>query len=225
VNEIRALVWKDLQIHARSIALHLLGWIVAMRMLVQAQHSLGFTQGQSLASMIANTSLALFPIFAIYSAQWLVERERGKETFAWIRTLPVSDGHIVLAKFAASLAICLIVGLGWWLASIGIDFGLRPWQLASVWLVWCVFAGVSVCFQVLFSGRLAGGTPAALAFVAGGIALYTSRSPDAVVRVTRMWSDPSAHVWLWLACVAVEAGAMAATYARFHAQDSHHLVE
>jgi nitrate reductase gamma subunit len=75
------------------------------------------------------------------------------------------------------------------------------------------------------SGRLAGGTPAALAFVAGAIAFYTSRSPDAVVRVTRTWSDPSAHIWLWLACVAVEACAMAATYARFHAQDSHHLVE
>jgi len=225
MNQIRALVWKDLQISARSNLLHPLLWIVVMRILVQMQHTLGLTKGQSLGSLVTSASIGLFLLLAIYSAQWLIERERGKETFAWIRTLPVSDGHIVLAKFAAMLTTCLIVGLGWWIATIGIDIGLAPWQLASAWLVWWAFAGIALFCQVLLSGRLAGGTPAVVFFVATGVAFYVSRSPEAVVQVMQIWNDPGAHVWLWLTCVAVEGGAIAATYMRFHAKDSHSLVE
>jgi hypothetical protein len=225
MKQIQALVVKDLRVHARRIALHIVAWLAVMRILLQVQHAWGFTQGQSLATLTINASLALLPIFAIYSAQWLIEAERAKETFAWIRTLPVSDGHIVLGKFAAMLVICLIVAVALWVATLGIDVGLTAGQLLSVWLLWWAFAGTAVFFQVLFSGRLAGGAPAALAFVAAGIGFSISRSPVAVAHVARMWNEPGAHVGIWVACVAVEACAVAATYAWFHARDSHRLVE
>jgi ABC-type transport system involved in multi-copper enzyme maturation permease subunit len=225
MNQVWALVRKDLQIHARSIAVQLLGWTFLMRVLVQAQHALGLTKGQSLASMVISGSLGIFPLFAICSAQWLIERERGKETFAWIRALPVSDLHVVLAKFGGILAIGLIGGLGWRIATLGIDLGLTRWQLASSWMIWWAFAGVALFCQLMFSGRLAGVTPAFLYFVVAGFAFFVSRSPEASARVTTTWNDPWAHVWLWGACVGVEGVAVLATYRLFHSRDSQSLVE
>ena len=225
MKQVCTLVWKDLRIHARSIALHLLGWTVVMRVLVQAQHALGLTKGQSLASMVLSTSIPLFPLFAIASAQWLIEHERGKATFAWVRTLPVSDLHIVLAKFGAILVVCVVVGAGWRIATLGIDIGFAQWQLASSWLIWWAFAGIALFCQLMFSGRLAGVVPAFLYFIVAGIAFFVGRSPDASARVRAAWSDPWAHVCLWCACVAVEGVAVAATYRLFRSRDSHSLVE
>src|SRR6185436_8023052 len=99
------------------------------------------------------------------------------------------------------------------------------WQAVSAWMVWWAFAGVALCFQVLLSGRFAGGTPALLALGAIGVAFNVSRSPGAVLRVTAAWNDPYAHFGLWVGCLAVEACAVAATYARFRTRDSENLVE
>ena len=225
MNQVCALVWKDLRVHARSIVLHLLGWTFAMRALVQVQHGLGVAKSQSLASMVVHTSIPLFPLFAIASAQWLIERERGKETFAWVRTLPVSDLHIVLAKFGAMWAVCVIVGVGWRIATLGVDIGLAPWQLASSWLIWWTFAGIALFCQLMFSGRMAGVTPAFLYFIVAGIVLFVGRSPDARVRAMAIWNNPWAHFWLWGACVAVEGVAVLGTYRLFRSRDSHSLVE
>jgi hypothetical protein len=225
VNQVCALVWKDLRIHARSIVLHLLGWTFVMRVLVQAQHMLGLAKGQSLASMVVNTSIPLFPLFAIASAQWLIERERDKETFAWVRTLPVSDLHIVLAKFGALLVVCVIVGVGWRIATLGVDIGLAPRQYASSWLICWAFAGIALFCQLMFSGRLAGVTPALLYFIVAGLVFFAGRSANASARVAAGWNDPKAHVWLWCACVAIQAVTLVATYRLFRSRDSHSLVD
>jgi hypothetical protein len=92
-------------------------------------------------------------------------------------------------------------------------------------MIWWAFAGVSVFFQVLLSGRFAAGTPGLLCFGATGVAFYVSRSPEGVRWVTQVWNDPYAHIALWVTCVAIEVCAVAATYARFHAQDTESLVE
>ena len=225
MNQVCALMWKDLRIHARSIALHLLGWTFVMRVLVQAQHAMRLTAGQSLASMVVGASIPLFPLFAIASAQWLIERERGTETFAWVRTLPVSDLHIVLAKFGVVLVVCVIVGVGWRVATLGVDIDLTPRQLTSGWLIWWAFAGVALFCQLMFSGRLAGVTPALLYFAVAGSAFFVGRSPDVAARVAAAWTDPWAHVWIWCACVAIEAITVVATYRLFRSRDSHSLVE
>jgi len=225
MNQVCTLVWKDLRIHARSIALHLLGWTFVMRVLVQAQHALGLTKGQSLGSMVVGASIPLVSLFAIAGAQWLIERERGKETFAWVRTLPLSDLHIVLAKFGALLVVCVIVGVGWRIATLGVDIGLAPRQLASSWLICWAFAGIALFCQLMFSGRLAGVTPALLYFIVAGVAFLAGRSPDTSARVAEAWNDPWAHVWLWCACVAIQAVTVVATYGLFRSRDSHSLVE
>ena len=225
MNRVCVLVGKDLRIHARSIALHLLGWTFLMRVLVQAQHAMGLTIGQSLPSMVVGASIPLCPLFAIVSAQWLIERERGKETFAWVRTLPVSDLHIVLAKFGAILVVCAVVGVGWRIATLGIDISLTPRQLVSSWLIWWTFAGIALFCQLLFSGRLAGVTPALVYFTVAAMALWVGRSPTATARVAAAWMDPWTHVGLWCVCVAIEAITIVATYRLFRSRDFHSLVE
>lgn len=225
MNQIRALLWKDLRLQARFAATYLVGWPIVMGVLLQAQHAMGFSKVQSVASAMVSTAISFSPVFAIFLAQALIERERGKGTFAWIRTLPASDLHIVLAKFVAVFAFGLVHGAGWWMAMLGSGIELASWQVLSAWLIWWAYAGVALCFQVLLSGRLAGGMPALLAFGAIGVAFRVNRSPEAVLTVTQAWNDPSAHVGLWASCVAIEACAIAATYARFHARDSERLVE
>lgn len=225
MNQIRALLWKDLRLHTRFAAIYLIGWPIVMGVLLRAQHAMGFSKVQSVASAMVSTAISFSPVFAIFLAQALIERERGKGTFAWIRTLPASDVHIVLAKFVAVFAFGLVHGAGWWMAMFGAGVELASWQVLSAWLIWWAFAGVALCFQVLLSGRLAGGMPALLAFVAIGVAFRVSRSPEAVLAVTRAWNDPYAHVGLWVSCLVIEACAIAATYARFHGRDSESLVE
>jgi ABC-type Na+ efflux pump permease subunit len=225
MNQIRALLWKDLRLHARFAATYLIAWPIVMRLAIQAQHAMGLSKVQSVASALISTAISFSSVLAIFLAQALIERERGKATFAWIRTLPASDFHIVIAKFAAVLAFGLVHGAGWWMAMLGAGVELSPWQALSAWLVWWAFAGVALFFQVLLSGRLAGGMPALLVLGAIGVAFQVSRSPDAVLRMTQVWNDPYAHIGIWVSCVAVEACAVAATYARFHTQDSGSLAE
>ena len=87
MSQIRALVWKDVGIHGRTVAIYLVGGPIVIRVLMQAQHTMGLTQGQSLASMVVPTAIAFSSMMAIFMAQWLIEPERGKATFAWIRSL------------------------------------------------------------------------------------------------------------------------------------------
>ncbi len=225
MNQIAALVWKDLQIHRTSIAVYLLGCPILLRVLLQTQHTMGLTRGQSLVSMVVPTAISFSSMFAIFIAQWLIERERGKSTFAWIRTLPLSDTHIVLAKFAAVLVFCLAGGAGWRISVLGIDLATAPWQLLSAWLLWWTLAGLALFCQVMFSGRLAGLVPGVLAFALAGVAVHITRSPAAVARAIQIWNDPRAHFGLWLMCAAMQATVIGATYRLFSSRDSHSLVE
>src|SRR5688500_4818645 len=103
MNQIRALVWKDLQVHWRAAALLLVGWPVGVRLLVLIVQAAPDSAGSGLPIVVTMVSLFLFMAAAAGLATMLVERERSKETFAWVRTLPVSDAHIVTGKWVTGL--------------------------------------------------------------------------------------------------------------------------
>lgn len=94
-----ALVSKDVRIHGREIALTQAGILVVIALMAYAKPG----EIASLAAAVFSFNLLL----AGFWGEWLITREKTKGTFAWIRSCPVDDADLVVAKFLA-VAGCLI---------------------------------------------------------------------------------------------------------------------
>jgi len=124
-TRIRALAAKDLQLHWRAIVTSQLA-IVGVILLGKAMRPHG--RPAELAVLVFTLNYLL----AGYWGEWLVSREKGKGTVAWLRSLPVTDFDLVTSKLVAQ-AFC-IVSL-WALSS-----GLSLWdfffpRLMATWAV------------------------------------------------------------------------------------------
>lgn len=102
MRQIRALVWKDIRIHWRTIPPMMLALPVGVQLVLQMQRA-GATEGSPSAARAAMLIVMMVVPVAVAVAAWLIERERSRETFAWLRTLPVSDAQIVASKFISCL--------------------------------------------------------------------------------------------------------------------------
>lgn len=98
-RRVTALVLKDARIHGRDIALTQLGILLLVALMAYAKPG----EIASLATAVFSFNLLL----AGFWGEWLITREKTKGTFAWIRSCPVDDAELVVAKFLA-VAICLI---------------------------------------------------------------------------------------------------------------------
>ena len=155
----------------------------------------------------------------------LIERERSRETFAWLRTLPVSDWHVVLSKFVAAFVFCLALGVAWLLALWDLGPILTLPQFVSAWCVTFLMASFAILCQIVFSGRVAVMWPMLVVFLVLIVAQPITSSTPSFERMLALWRDPATHVWVWPVCVGVEALMVAAAYASFHSRDTHSLVK
>ena len=137
MNSIRivsALMRKDLRLHWRGILLTQLIVIVFVFWTFRLA-SRNVPRGEYAgAAALFNINF----IAALLWTEWLVSREKTKGTIAWLRTLPIADAQLVIAKFAAYL---LIVGFLW----IASTLLLVPWYwtragLLSMVLGFCALA-------------------------------------------------------------------------------------
>lgn len=103
-----ALARKDLRLHGRAVAISQICAVLLLWMLTRTGPD---DHGRNLP-LVVNFNL----IGCALWAEWLIAREKAKETFAWLRTLPVSDTDIVVAKFALAWAISVSA----WLLTSGI---------------------------------------------------------------------------------------------------------
>ena len=227
MTEIRALVWKDLQVHWRTAGALLLGWPVGIRLLVFIQQTAPNADPSAQPLVVTLLSLPLFVAVTSGLATMLVERERTKETFAWLRTLPVSDAHIVAAKCATGLVFHMVGWIAWWVV-LGnlVAPALTPMQAISVWCVTLIAGSVALVSQLAAAaGRLAAASPVAL-FALGLLATATlGRSPSAIAHTGAWWDGSWEHVCLWAACAALYPLLVALAYVRFHADDAQALIE
>jgi ABC-type Na+ efflux pump permease subunit len=176
------------------------------------------------AGATAVLSLGTLTPLGMTMATWLVEHERTKETFAWLRVLPVSDSHIVLSKFIAVLVFYVVGGAAWLLVLGGVGPVLSVPQFVTAWLVAFVFASVALLFQFVSSSRVGASAPALLVFLALLAGQPITQSPHAVATLVRWWHDPVAQIWMWLACLAIEAVVVWTTCRGFRSQDAQRVV-
>ena len=161
---------------------------------------------------------------AVAIAAWVIERERSRETFAWLRTLPVSDAQIVASKFISCLVFYLMGGAGWALFFRGVGLDLTVYQFVSVWFGSLLVAGFALLCQLLFTGRLANASPSFVMLVVAWFAVRPiEQSGAATAHVIRWWSDPVSHAWFWIACVVLLATFTWLSYLRFHCQEANEL--
>ncbi len=220
MTQIRTLVWKDLQVHWRVAGPLILGWPVGIRMLAFIRQAAPDADPRSLPLVVTVLSVPLFVAVSSGLATMLVEQERTKETFAWLRTLPVSDLQIVIAKCATGLVFHVCGSFAWWAVLGGMTPSLTLPQAASVWCLTLVVGGISLLSQLATSGRLAVAAPIALLALGLLAGAPLSRSPSAALRIIEWWQGTWGHVVLWAACAVVYALLVGLAYARFHAADT-----
>jgi ABC-type Na+ efflux pump permease subunit len=225
MTEIRALVLKDLQVHGRPAGALLLGWPVGIRILIYIQQLAPEHDPRALPLVVTLLSLPLFVAVTTGLATMLVDRERAKGTFAWVRTLPVSDAHIVAAKCATGLLFHMVGWVAWWVVLGSVAPSLTLVQATSVWCLTLVAGSLALTTQLAVSGRLAAASPLVL-FALGLLAgAPFRRSPTAILRASEWWNGTWEHVFLWTACSIIYALLVALAYARFHGHDAQKLVE
>ena len=225
MTEIRALVLKDLQVHWRAAATLLLGWPAGIRVLVYIQQLAPDHDPRALPLVVTLLSLPLFLAVTTGLATMLADRERMKGTFAWVRTLPVSDVHIVAAKCATGLLFHMAGWIAWWGTLGHVAPSLTVMQAISVWSLTLVAGSLTLTIRLVTSGRLAAASPVAL-FALGLLAgAPLRRSPSAILRVSEWWHGSWQHVFVWVACGTIYAVLVVLAYLRFHAHDAQSLVE
>lgn len=225
MTQIRALVWKDLQVHWRAAGLLLAGWPIGVRLLVSVVPPSQDAGGPPLPMVVAMVSLFLFLAITAGLATTLVERERTKETFAWLRTLPVSDTHIVLAKCATGFVLHACGWVAWWAVLWDVAPAVTLPQAASLWWLTLVVGLVPLACQLAIPGRLALASPVVLLGLALLAAVPLQRSPAVWLSVIDLWRGSWGHLLLSACCVAAYALIAAAACLCFHAADTRVLVE
>ena len=124
VRILSALVRKDLRLHRRGILLTYL-IVIGFVFWTFSFASRNVSRGEyASAAALFNINF----IAALLWTEWLVSREKAKGTIAWLRTLPISDAQLVIAKFAAYI---LIVGLLWMSSTLL----LVPWYWTRAGLI------------------------------------------------------------------------------------------
>jgi len=222
---IRALVLKDLQVHWRAAGALLLGWPIGIRALIFSQQLGPDADPRAVPLVVTLLSLPLFVAVTAGLATMLVERERTKETFAWLRALPLSDAHIVAAKCATAFLFHIFGWIAWWVVLGSLAPSLTVVQAISVWCLTLVAGSVALCSRLAASGRLAAASPVVLLAVGLLAGAPLSRSPSAAARASEWWNGSWEHVVVWTACGAVYALLVALAHARFHADDAQALVD
>lgn len=223
MNQVPALVWKDVLIHWRTAGALVVGWPVFLRLLLLMNPG-DPSATRPLAGLTTLLSVGTVTPIGMAMATWLVEQERTKETFAWLRALPVSDAHIVLSKFATVLVFYLLGGAAWLLVLGGVGPAMSVSQFLSAWSVAFMLACLALLFQFISTSRFGATTPALLVVLVFLAGQPISRSPDTVAAISRWWGDPWGHVWLWSGCLATEAVVIWIAWLRFRAQDAHRVV-
>src|SRR5690606_19342482 len=98
VKRLAALLAKDAAIHGRDI-------LLTMGALVGLSAALWWF-GRQPFDVLMSVIFTFNFLLAGFWGDWLISREKTKGTFAWIRSTPVDDRELVLAKVAA-VSICV----------------------------------------------------------------------------------------------------------------------
>ena len=219
MTHIRALIAKDLVLHWRNLVLFCVGSTLLLWALV-------WVTPASKRLDASGRALVTYPVL-VYSlaiwVEWLVNSERTKETFAFLRALPVSDWHVVAGKFVVCWLMEFVV-LVIVLALSPMRLNLNAWQTVTYVVAGLTAAAVTLAVQLGLSHRKAFAVPVGSVLVLVAVVAALAQSPEHVGRLLGLWRDPEAHIVVWLVCVGLDASLVYLSYLRFRSQDTDRLI-
>lgn len=216
-RQIRALIANDFRLHGRSVLLVITGALALLAVTTQAlERGVG-----PRVTMVVQFNLFL-PLFW---SEWLVSRERATQTVAWLRTLPVDDRLVVLAKFLAGAVWCLLLSV---LTTAG--FAREVWQspgtglalVASVLL----FNALTMAARWRLNWRMGLIGPMLLVLIP--LLLFMSLAGDGTpsrAALLAWWSAPEGPLLTAGALLLLYVGVVVATAAWVHRVETHRLVD
>jgi hypothetical protein len=196
MRPIWALLKKDLHLHGRSYAVSV-ALIAALTLAVVRVVPI---QGLDRRYPVSFN----FAVFgSLLYGQWLIDREKARRTLAWLRSMPVSDVHIVASKVVVLwvfqgvlFAVLLSVSAPDALARFGAADVLQKLLAVTVFATW-LLAGKWLLGERL--GQLVAGVSFLLVF---GLDVYlSSRAGQAVPFGSFLTSLPALLVGLIAPCV------------------------
>lgn len=102
MRPVAAILIKDLYLYGRGI---LGAWVALAALVLLATRIMPPTHWRDpLAPLLCGNIL-----FILFYTDFLVEREKAKGTLAWLRTMPLSEMHLVTAK-SMGLALMIVAG-------------------------------------------------------------------------------------------------------------------
>jgi hypothetical protein len=185
VRQARALIEKDLRLHGAGMA----GTAVVLLALPALA---GFVKPGARIDSAASLITSLNFILMMLWGDWLVSREKTKGTIGWLRTLPVPDHAIVLAKVATYMTGCTLMWVASTLLYVPRFFFPGRWREWLITLCVLMFVGtVSVCGRFRFSQKLGQVLPpAVLGVLLATYYLGLRVAPEATVRLATMATRP-----------------------------------
>jgi ABC-type transport system involved in multi-copper enzyme maturation permease subunit len=155
-KQISALMAKDFRLHGRAIVGIQGGAMLLIFLIGRAVPGRGISQELPFLFSL-NYTCALF-----IWGDWLISREKIKGTFAWLRTLPISDRSIVTSKFLTCGFVCISM----WIFT---SFPFTGGYFSAHWLTWIIIqlsllavAAISLAVRFRFTQKLGQILPALL---------------------------------------------------------------
>jgi hypothetical protein len=219
-RQTRALIENDLRVHGVGMAC-----TAAVLLLLPAVA--GFVKPGGRVDSAAALVTSLNFILMLLWGDWLVSREKTKGTIAWLRTLPVPDHAIVLAKVATYMAGCLSMWVASTLLYVPQFFFPARWREWLITLCVLMFAGtVSVCGRFRFSQKVGQVLPPAVLGLLMVIYYLALRvAPAGTMRLSAMATRPSMTGVVVLSILGLSGAVVAVTIAWMRRAETVELTE
>ncbi len=146
-NRLVSLMLKDLRLHGRGILLAQAGFLLLLLLLIRVMsQSYPKYSDAARATLVYNMN---FLAASFLWGDWLISREKMKGTFAWLRSMPLSDQTIIRSKLILGCSCCAIL----WITSTSLFSAHFFFQLH--WPLWWLVLTGLLCFTVLsFTTRM-----------------------------------------------------------------------
>jgi hypothetical protein len=144
-RQISALLWKDLLVHGRQVGLLQLAIIVGHYVLLRESD----TTNRIMEAISFNAFMTM------NWSRWLISREKTRQTFGWLRTLPLHDSVIVSEKYFAYAFCCGPLWIVMSLMRTREIFWTRSGAPGlAILLALLIFGGISILTQLMFREKV-----------------------------------------------------------------------
>jgi hypothetical protein len=194
-RHLAAVVANDARLHGRAVALTQAGAVALVWLATRWPRS-----EDAVAGLVLNLNI----VIALLWGDWLVSREKLKATFGWLRTTPLADGDLVLAKFVSTIVCCSTMWVATTLPFLRGYYAARPAEWCVLWLAIVALAGLSMAIRWRFTQQLGLVAPLLIVLLPLLVLIAIKRDhPETVRAVYGLWDHTGGRAAIAASLVAV----------------------